>query len=391
MIWLLALAVLGGCQSFFGLDHVDPLKVDAALDAKIYMDAPPAGIVCAGVAGAPLHICAPMAMLQGVTYSTAIDINTDDDTMCTRVEPAQNRQHELCELIGTDLTIDAAGSITAHGSRPLVLVAMSTLTIAGVVDVSSHSGSNVIGAAADESSCTVKNGSVQGAGFNTSGGGAGGSFGSLGGAGGAPADGTALPASVGVDPTTLTLVRGGCIGGAGGTDHSLHTPAGGHSGGAVYLMGGASVSISGVVRANGSGGQGGASTIATDYAGGAGGGTGGLIMIDTPSLALSGGVLMANGGAGGAGCSDNAAAGGPGADPNPALPAVPAKGGTPTGDGTGGTGGNGSTQLPPQPGGFGDPSGMTHTGAGAGGGGGKGIIRVFGSAVVGGTIVPAAT
>ena len=388
MIRLFALAALGGCQAFFGLDHVDPLKVDAALDAKIYMDAPPAGIVCAGVAGAPLHICAPEAMLQGVTYSTAIDINTDDDAMCTRVEAAQNRQQALCLLIATDLTIDSAGSLTAHGSRPLVVVAMNTLTIAGAVDVSSHSGSNTIGAAADDSSCTIKNGSVQAAGTNTSGGGAGGSFGSLGGAGGAPAAGGALPASIGVDPTTLTLVRGGCIGGAGGTDHSGHTAAGGHSGGAVYLMGGTAVSISGAVRANGSGGQGGASTIATDYAGGAGGGTGGLIMIDTPSLTVTG-VVMANGGAGGAGCSDNASAGGPGADPS--SPAIPAKGGVATGDGNGGTGGNGSTQLPPQPGGFGDPSGVTQAGAGAGGGGGKGIIRVFGSAVVGGTIVPAAT
>jgi len=386
--WLVALGALTGCQVIFGVDHVH--LVDSGTDAtKIYLDAPPPGTLCAGQASSPLHICAPEATLQGVTYSTDVTIDTDVDAMCTTVAAATGMQGELCEVIATDLTIEGGARLTAAGSRPLVLVAMGTLTIAGTVDVSSHRTPDTRGAGADDASCDVRNGPVQASGTSTSGGGAGGSFGSLGGAGGAPADGVALMPSLGVGQG-LALVRGGCRGGAGGTDHSGHTAVGGHSGGAVYLMAGTSVVITGAVLANGAAGAGGASTIATDYAGGAAGGSGGLIMLDTPSLSLSG-VLMANGGGGGAGCSDNASAGNPGAEPKGGMPGVPAAGGGTTGDGTGGAGGAGATDSLPGPGGFGDPAGSLHTGAGGGGGGGKGIIRVFGSAPVGGTIVPAAS
>ena len=260
---VLALAALSGCQALFGVSPVDP-KSDASADAKVYLDAPPAGTVCAGVTGAPLHICAQEVLLQGLTYSSDVDIDTDAGTLCTRIEPAAGEQGELCEVIATDLTIQPGATVSAHGSRPLVLVAMGTLSIGGTVDVSSHASPDRRGAGADDAACPIANGSVQAPGASTSGGGAGGSFGGRGGAGGAPAGGVALMAPAPIDPATLTLVRGGCHGGAGGTDHSMHTAPGGHSGGAVYLMAGTMLQLAGKVLANGSGGAGGASTTLTD-------------------------------------------------------------------------------------------------------------------------------
>jgi hypothetical protein len=382
--WLCALIALGGCQTIFGLDHVGLPSGDGGLDAKVYLDAPPAGIVCAGQMGAPLHECAPEAMLQGLTYSINIDIDTDMDGMCSRVEPAQNGQHELCLVLASDFTLAGNAKLTAHGSRPLVVVAMGRMTIAGTVDVSSHVG--VLGAAANDASCITVAG--QGQGFNAAGGGPGGSFGSRGGAGGLDGNGVTL-ASPPVDPTTLAVVRGGCPGGAGGYDPEAQAAAGGDAGGAVYLMAGTSLTITGSVLANGRGGSVVKPMLMSSYPGGAGGGTGGLIMLDAPATTVTG-VVMANGGGGGAGGSDGASAGNPGADPGPAMPTVAAAGGTSTGDGTGGSGGAGSTLQLPTQGGFGMSS-LGRDGGGGGGGGGQGVIRIFGSFNGGGTIVPAAT
>jgi hypothetical protein len=387
--WLLALAALGGCQTIFGLDKVGPpSNGDAGRDAKVFMDAPPAGTVCAGQAGAPLHICAPEATLTGLTYSISIDINTDDDSMCTFVDVMQNRQGALCVIAATDLTLEASGSITAHGSRPLVLVAMGTMTIAGTVDVSSHGA--VVGAGGNYG-CEYVPGQSQAAGSNTSGGGAGGSFGGRGGASGAPGNGGAQLAPAPIDPTTLTLVRGGCKGSSGGYDVNADIAPGGDSGGAVYLMAGTSLTISGKVVANGVGGAGGKPAIASCFPGGGGGGSGGLIMLDAPTSSISG-LLMANGGGGGAGGSDQAAAGTNGTDPDPTKPAIAASGGIPTGDLTGGYGGAGSTLMPPLQGGPGSEDQTAGTGGGGGGGGGgQGVIRIFGTFAGGGTIVPAET
>ena len=388
MRWALALVALGGCQTIFGLDKVGPPgNGDGGLDAKVFTDAPPAGTVCAGQAGAPLHICAPEATLTGLAYSIAIDINTDDDSMCTFVDVMQNRQGALCVIAATDLTLASAGSITAHGSRPLVLVAMGTMTIAGTVDVSSHQG--VLGAGANYPACVPVAAAQQAPGSSTSGGGTGGSFGSRGGAGGAPGNGGATIAAAPVDPTTLTLVRGGCPGGFGGFDNTVMRAAGGDSGGAVYLMAGTSIRITGGVFANGRGGNGGTPTVSSAYPGGGGGGSGGLIMLDAPAYTITG-VLMANGGGGGAGGSDNMAAGSAGADPVAGMPVSAASGGVATGDGNGGDGGAGSTLQSPQQGGFGT-DGTGFGGGGGGGGGGKGVIRIFGSFAGGGTIVPAET
>ncbi len=114
--WFVALGLLAGCQKLFGLDHI--ADGDAGIDAKIYLDAPPAGTVCAGVAGAPLHLCAQQAALQGLTYASNVTLNTDDDTMCTRVETPGPRQHAVCEVIAMDLMITSSATLRAHGSRP---------------------------------------------------------------------------------------------------------------------------------------------------------------------------------------------------------------------------------------------------------------------------------
>lgn len=281
-------------------------------------------------------------------------------------------------MIASNLTI--AATVTAHGSRPLVLVAMGTLTVTGRVDVSSHR--SVVGAAANDASCASTNGGLpQGVGASTSGGGAGGSFGTAGGAGGPPGgSGSDVAPQAAIDGSQLTLLRGGCPGGTGGQDHTGDIAPGGASGGVVYLMATTRILVQGgKVLANGAGGAGGVSSSPADFPGGAGGGAGGLIMFDAPLIDLETATVTANGGGGGGGQGDNASAGQPGMDPDPVAPFVGAGGGA--GCTMGGTGGIGSSLAMPGTGG--SPGAVS--GAAGGGGGGAGVIRTFGTATTPGS------
>jgi hypothetical protein len=388
--WLVAVVLLAGCDRLFGLHEIeiDAATADASADAEVFLDAPPAGTVCAGgTNGGPLHICELATNLGPRTFEASVDLDTDDMSGCDRIEPAVGRQPSLCLVMATDMTILSGMTITARGSRPLVLVAMGTLTLSGTVDVSSHAG-GITGASANDASCaTTTGGQPQQAASNTSGGGAGGSFGSAGGTGGAPggAQQGALPGAS-VEGTELTTVRGGCPGGDGGHDHDGHFGAGGASGGAVYLMATTKIYLKGgQILANGARGSGGAFANAADFPGGGGGGAGGLVMLDSPNIELQSGVMMASGGGGGGGQGGGASPGANGGEPTATAPLAPAGGGP--GGTMAGSGGFGSSLSAPGPGGGGiDTTGAG--GAGGGGGGGAGVIRMFGPSTGTSQIVP---
>jgi hypothetical protein len=290
----------------------------------------------------------------------------------------------LCLITARALTLASMTRLTGLGPNPLLLVATETMTIDGTIDVASRLGAPQPGAGADMT-CASPAGSnatqIDGAG----GGGAGGSFGTNGGNGGtgrtpnqATQGGTAPAAQI---PTTL---RGGCAGGRGGqADGGGGEGVGGAGGGAVYLIAGSSITISGAINASGSGGaQGTDGQFASGGAGG--GGSGGMIGLDAPSISVTG-MVFANGGGGGGGGGDSPDRHGqPGATATLAL--VPANGG-PGGNGGGGRGGEGSVL---------DGAGATANNgtnpycAGGGGGGGAGVIRVYGVAPssLGGMISP---
>jgi hypothetical protein len=377
--WFVAVVLLAGCDKLFGLAEIaaDGGASDGG-DAQVVVDTPPNGTVCAGgTNGGPLHICEQATNLAPRVYTESVDVDTDAPTTCDRVEAPADGQPSLCVVMATDMTIMSGATIRATGSRPLVLVAMGTLTVSGSVDVSSHAAGTT-GAAANDVSCDPNTGGLpQAAAANTSGGGAGGSFGGTGGTGGAPG-GASDGAHAGptVDGSQLMQVRGGCPGGIGGVDHDGGFGASGASGGAVYLMATTMIVLKdGVILANGAAGGGGRTSIAGDFPGGGGGGSGGLVMLDSPNILLQNAVVMASGGGGGGGEGANSTFGSDGGEPTASAPLVPAPGG-PAGT-MAGSGGFGSSLNGPGPGGGGVDTEVSG-GAAGGGGGGAGVIRIFG-------------
>ncbi len=264
-----------------------------------------------------------------------------------------------CIVSATDLTIDH--HVLVRGSRPVILFATGTLTIApaGSVDASGSdqpgAGGNVACAAGTAPTSAGMHG----------GGGAGGSFARPGGNGGA---GGAQSAGGIAAPAITVAFRGGCNGGEG-ADGSMPSGAGGFAGGAVYLAGGHAIAISGSVLAAGGGGGGGIAS----RGGGGGGASGGSIFVATPTLTVTPmAMLVANGGGGGGGATNNLA----GLRGATATTIGEPHGGL--GVASGGSGGYGMAAAT-----VGGASGD----GGGGGGGGAGAIRVFGGGSLAGAQV----
>ena len=331
-------------------------------------DAPPAGsdamtgsdsgsqMACYGAG--PGKVCFAQAPTGTQMLNAAID--TDTAACATNVIGTSPG----CVLAGD--TVMVTGTVAVTGSKPLVLVAATTLTIAGTLDASSHrAGGGQIGAGADPATCNA--GTVPG----TRGGGAGGSFGTQGGNGGNNNGGNGAGIA-GAAQATLTTLRGGCPGQTGNTGGGTAGTAG-HGGGAVYLIAGATLLVtSGSINASGQPGGG----AMPSSAGGGGGGAGGLIVFDAPSVTNNASVF-ANGGGGGEGASGNTN-GNTGADPT----ANSAPGGT-GGSGPGGDGGKGAFAANAATNGA-NGTGNGTGGGGGGGGGGAGLIKLYQATTIGG-------
>jgi hypothetical protein len=298
----------------------------------------------------------------------------------------------LCVVAANNFTIAQTAKVSAQGPNPLLLVAANTFTIAGTLDVASRANGGVVGAGAQTSCGTGNTGGTGGGPEGAGGGGAGGSFGTIGNAGGVgfksstnnPGGPGGTPLSAVMTPASLV---GGCPGGNGGDGHggsmNFGGPgAGGRGGGAVYIIGGASIVVSGAINASGAGGGPGRDSQDAS-AGGGGGGAGGFIGLDAPSLDITGSVF-ANGGSGGGGGGDDVGRSGSKGN-DPANATTPATGGS-GGQGGGGNGGAGyANGTAPTKG----NNGSNPYCGGGGGGGGAGIIRVYGATPSGGTFSPA--
>ena len=356
----IALIVLGGCDRAFGLVRVSdaapvPDAPDAAVDAppqRCFGSGPPSGIrVC---------LVMPAKLFYDIDASTTTLLDTGQPGMCDQLQP-QVGLPDLCVVVAETIHIDGKLRVTGAvpQSRALVLLATTELSITGTLDVSSND--TIFGPG---------NGGCGGgpSGNNGGGGAAGGSFGGLGGHGGGSGGGSPIPTATGV------IVRGGCAGGTGDNAGG----AGGRGGGALYLIAGTTLAISGTVDASGAGGRGSPASLAP--AGGGGGGSGGLIVVDAPSATVTG-TLFANGGGGGQG-SGTTSAGSPGIDP--LTWNVPALGGSM--GSAGGAGGDGAATTTTT--GRDGAAGITGKGSG-GGGGGIGIIKVIAPGSIGGSESPA--
>lgn len=263
------------------------------------------------------------------------------------------------------------------GAKPLIVASWSTIDVAGVIDASSNATEN--GAGANPSGCAQH---AAGPGQSNTSGAGGGGGGGNGGAGAAGGRGDAGNGGAGGATVTAPLLLGGCAGGNGGNGNQLGG-AGGSGGGAIQLTARDSVTIRGTVHAGGAGGAGGSGGNDA-AAGGGGGGTGGMIGIESMSITIqSGAILAANGGGGGGGSDDQL--GGRGQDGQPL--ATRAVGGTEVNAGRGGLGSGGAVLT----GGIGGDSGANGAGGGGGGAGFIVLAATTAPSVTGAIVSPAAS
>jgi len=334
-----------------------------------------------------LDLCSQTVQPMTLNITNGQTIKTDSDSRCHTYTQASGG--DVCLIYVTSVTITGGGLLTVTGSRPLALASSSTMRIDGMIDVGSHGGQR--GPAADDAACMFAGNPASDTGGG--GGAAGGTFTLAGGNGGigdkndnGPPTGTATAGTHGAT-TTISVLRGGCPGQAGGDEgggSNGRGGAGGHSGGGLYLYARQSLTITatGRVRATGAGGAGG-----EVLAGGGGGGTGGLVVLESPSLTISG-QISANGGGGGQGGGlsgpqhDKLTSGNGGRDGDLGTTAAAGgsgAGGNDPGFGPGGAGGALTAAV----------DGTTADFGGGGGGGAAGVIKLLsGQQQVSGTLSP---
>ncbi len=236
--------------------------------------------------------------------------------------------------------------VTVRGRGAFAVVASGGIVIDGVFSVSGYGASGP--GAFNDVGCRGQNSLGEGGGAGGGGFGSKGSAGAIGFAqsGGAHFTLGAAGGSPSGEPTLVPL-RGGCDGGS----------SNGNGGGAMQLVSRTEILIlgNGRVAANGEGGY-------------SGGGAGGGILLEAPTVTISGNVV-ANGGGGGNGIICGAGhAGLLDARPAPGSPFCRTPGNSPLVFGPGGSGGAGSDPPHDAEGGFYDYGGH--------GGGGYGRIRI---------------
>jgi len=238
------------------------------------IDAPPDAFVPFCYGTAIVRVCMAQQPGGGLTFSAATTINTDTDTRCAALLPIG--ETDVCAIAADHIKVDA--TVKATGSRPLVLVATTTITVSGNLDGASDNASP--GPNSDPAICAAGTNALG------NGGGYGGSFGGIGGTGGGVGGGTPAPSV-----TTIDKLRGGCASGIGGGN--VHAVKGG---GAVYLIAVGSITVTGTINASGDSGEAGSGTAQ----GGSGGASGGMIGFDAPLVTVtSTGQVFANGGGAG--------------------------------------------------------------------------------------------
>lgn len=336
---------------------------DTPGDPTVDAPADPDASTADGCYGAGMVTVCPDDPITGqdqVLINATTTLDTSTSMQCEAYHlPSGAADNSFCVVAAKTITIN--GRLDVRGTRPLVLLGTNAIDIDGILDVASHR-TGTAGPGSNHAACVV-------AAATSRQGGPGGSFGTGGGDGGG--SGLAGPAIAAPEAAMPSTLRGGCAGSSGaGTTGG----GGGRGGGAVALIS-QSIQIVGTVNASGAAGSGGGLD-----SGGGGGGSGGMIVLDAPTVTVSGRVFANGGGAGEGGGGANP--GNAGADPG--SPTAPASGGG-GGAGGGGDGGFGAAGTVE------GEDGSSDTASGGGGGGGHGVIRVFPSQNLGGTISPAAT
>ncbi len=194
-------------------------------------------------------------------------------------------------FVFNSLTVEPQGQLSVNGNMPLVIVALDQVTLNGQLLAHATAGLTVAGGA------TSGLGGQSGAGLGGGSqgvdpfGGAGAGFCGHGGSGGGPGDAGTPPAGgAPYGNSALVPLFGGSQGGPGANGAAT----GGGGGGAVQIVAANSISIGqgGVINVGGGGGRTNTGVNAS------GGGSGGAILLEAPTVTVAG-VLAANGGGGG--------------------------------------------------------------------------------------------
>lgn len=335
----------GGCRQLADLDE------PGVLDAESAQRCFGSGVV---------QLCFATPPTGDLVLGTIID--TDSSGLCATTVTSGG--DGLCVVVAKSVDVPAGALAGSRGSKPLVIVAADAITVEGHVNVASESGSLVLPGGANASACSLPSSPAAG----SNGGGAGGSFTARGGDGGGPGGGVA--SDILGEPT---LLHGGCAGGEGANGSIA-----GNGGGAIALIAGRRVDVTGQIDASGAGGS-----SAAGGAGGSGGGSGGMIVLGAPTLSIAGAVF-ANGGGGGEG-GTMTGAGRAGGDPADGGIGVGGRGGaSSSGDGGDGGSGDSSSGAPGMP-------GTAGVAGGGGGGGSVGEIQLDGERAITGIVSPPAS
>jgi hypothetical protein len=318
----------------------------------------------------------PLSLTRPGTY----ELDTDTGILSHPFEADRTLVHNVVfqagssELFVTTVTNFELGTLSdleLSGSRPLVLLSTSAISVAG--DLRATASGALSGAGGDlDVNCFFYGRGADGntqeddeSGDEAGSGGGGGGFDGVGGRG-AKVDGSEDDDTLGGAPsgsTNLVPLRGGCAGGAGGFNGGL----GGGAGGAIQLVAAGDFTLSGRISASGGGGRG----VQGAGGGGGGGGSGGGVLLQANTLTQSG-IITVNGGGGGEGSrssvfTDN---GNNGA----ASLNTPASGGQ--GLSSGGNGGMGGVPGEAATNGQQGSSSSINAAGGGGGGGAPGRIRI---------------
>ena len=360
----IALVAVVGCKSELNPAYCAAHETDPRCggDAAVIVDGQADGstIDASTCVGTGLYTVCLADQLPTSDLAITANIDTDSTVSCLHFQPpgwVEGGQPAACFVAGIHVTV--SGTVTARGTRPLVIVATDTLTITGEIDASAkHSSPTTIPAGFDPNGCAPYV-TIPADNANGGGGGAGASFTTTGGDGGTgnnAATQAGLHVAAIAAPTTL---RAGCIGQNGGDGDNTGGGAGvgGNGGGAVFLVAGNSITLpsSATIDVSGAGGDNGG-----HHSGGGGAGSGGMLVLSSSSFSITGAKLLADGGGGASGGTN--ATGNPGSDPSNGTTA--ASGGTISGGASGGNGFFGTTDATA------GGNGASNDGGGGGGGGG---------------------
>jgi len=324
---MLAIAGTAACgDPAMSMPHHDA-AIEGVLDSTGMLDGGmDGGILDGPTSFVPIHVL-PATLLPGapdlVLSASPSTIDTSMLTIDGATSPYFVRQGGYAVLLAGAFAVQ--GPVVIKGSAPLIVAANGRVTV--TANIALGAAHAVPGPGATSTGAGGAGTTMLGFEVRASSGGGGGSYGTPG-SQGSTYNATIIPAGHGGAVYGMSSgdpLIGGSPGGNGGFSIGA-VGLGGGGGGALQISSAISIRIEASVNAGGGGGGGGLG----GSTGGGGGGDGGEILLESPSITISG-TLAANGGGGGGGGSGDAGPPGTNGQDGGASRAMGGTGGIPQG------------------------------------------------------------